>query len=152
MNREIRFRGKCSKDSKYAGEWVEGCLVVPQKIKDNEVLIISAFTDDCINTYHVDTDTTGQFTGLYDKNNKPIYEGDIVTSNRYPFVKDGKPNYYGVIEWFDYDACFSCYYEKAKGSECRGISVGMPAGFDKDAANEYEVVGNIFDNRELLEE
>lgn len=152
MGRDIKFRGKCSGQSKYAGEWVEGGLVVPQEITNNEVLIIRAIADGCTTTYHVDADTIGQFTGFHDKNGKEIYEGDIVTSNRYPFVNDRKPNYYGVIEWFDYDGCFSCYYEKAKGSKCRGVSVGMPVDFDMDDAKEYEVVGNIFDNKELLEE
>lgn len=45
MNREIKFRGKCSPQSKYQGEWITGSLVVPEIIKDNELLIVVAHSD-----------------------------------------------------------------------------------------------------------
>lgn len=93
MSRDIKFRGKCSGQSKYAGEWVEGGLVVPQEITNNEVLIIRAIADGCTTTYHVDADTVGQFTGLYDKNEKRytrvIYYVFIITIKNMFVLLDG---------------------------------------------------------------
>ena len=152
MNRKIEFRGKCSPQSKYKGEWVTGSLVVPEQIEDNEVLIVVAHSDSCKSTYHVDKDTIGQFTGLYDKNGKEIYEGDILSSDYYPFVRDGKMNYVAIVEWFEYDACWYAAYDLHKDSTARGISIGCPAEFNEDAAKDYIVIGNIHDNPELIKE
>ena len=57
--RIIKFRAKCAKDSRYAGEWVEGGVL--QCEKSDDVLIVSAITDTCSCTYHVDPETVGQF-------------------------------------------------------------------------------------------
>ena len=152
MNREIKFRGKCSPQSKYQGEWITGSLVVPEIIKDNELLIVVAHSDNCKTTYHVDKDTVGQFTGLRDKNGREIYEGDILTADEYPFMKDGNMNYIAVIEWFDYDVCWYASLQLHRDSKARGISVNTPAWFDKETAETYEVIGNIHDNPELIKE
>lgn len=102
--------------------------------------------------HEVDKDTIGQFTGLYDKNGKEIYEGDILSSDYYPFVRDGKMNYVAIVEWFEYDACWYAAYDLHKDSTARGISIGCPAEFNEDAAKDYIVIGNIHDNPELIKE
>ena len=72
--RDIKFKGKT-----YTGEWVGGYLCT----KGDEVLITN---------YDVIPETVCQYTGLHDKNDVPIYEGDIVRcSGEYLFtVKFGK--------------------------------------------------------------
>lgn len=59
--RTIKFRGRCEKESRYAGEWVEGSLV---QCKDGTTLIVVAHSDNCTSTYHVDPETVCQFTGM----------------------------------------------------------------------------------------
>lgn len=133
MNREIKFRGRAE------GDWLFGDLThVLQMMYVDQTL--------------VEQDTIGQFTGLYDKNGKEIYEGDILSADYYPFVKDGKMNYVAIVEWFKYDACWYAAYDLHKDSTARGISIGCPAEFHEDVVKEYVVIGNIHDNPELIKE
>lgn len=150
MDRVIKFRGKCSKKSKYKGEWVEGGLVVPRNIKDNEVLIISAHDVDCKFTYHVDKDTVGQFTGLYDKSGKEAYFDDIVKF-KHKFISDISPSFNEEIEFLaviDYDDFYRPVLSLLTNQE--GFSKGYY--FSITSLIEGEIIGNIHDNPELLKD
>ena len=147
MNRTIKFRGKRIDN----GEWVHGSL----DLTGNRASISWDRIDNDGDTVpwfaNVDPATVGQFTGLLDKNGKEIYEGDIITADCYPFFSDGKPNYVAVVEWND--CGFAAFLELHKDSDARGISVGCPVMyFDSDNAAEFEIIGNIHDNPELLKE
>lgn len=76
-----------------------------------------------------------QFTGLLDKNGKDIFEGDII-------LKDG---IYFEIIWNRLNASFYC---KPKRLLDRKLRPGLE-GFDE--VELYEVVGNIYENPELME-
>lgn len=78
--REILFRGKC-KDN---GEWVEGFYLS----NDNKAYILtqgeltnSLDEGELLHTcwvHEIDPETVGLFTGLYDRSEKCIFEGDLV--------------------------------------------------------------------------
>ena len=120
------------------GEWVQGALfngeshcIIGQEIK------FSPYTEhECkIVGYEVDRDTICQCTGLKDKNGKLIWENDIVN-----FLDE---DCYGYIGWNEEEAGF--YF-----------NVLLEDGrFKEEHLYDYqdgiEVIGNIFDNPELLE-
>jgi hypothetical protein len=70
-----------------------------------------------------------QYTGLKDKNGKEIYEGDILQN---PKVKD-----IGPVEWDDFDIGPAFHWCHPKMYSC--------------PMDECEVIGNIYENPELLE-
>lgn len=139
MNREIKFRGKCSPQSKYQGEWVTGSLVIPEIIEDNELLIVVAHSDNCKTTYHVDKDTVGQFTGFKDEGGKEIYDGDIVK-----FLHVGECTR-GIIAW---NEKLGAWCIKLKGENSLGSA---PVG-EMLSLYTIEVIGNIHNNPELIKE
>ena len=84
--------------------------------------------------FEVAPSTICQCTGLKDKNGKLIWENDIVS-----YCDCTKEDY--VIAWEQNKACF----------EYQEYSCSM-MNFDELSGCEVEVIGNIFDNPELLEE
>ena len=151
MNREIIFRGKCVPDSKYAGEWVTGGYVPLSGdiTPNNEGLIMRFLGGNTTITYHVDPDTVGQFIGLVDKNGVRIFEGDIVRQRDLTFGL----KFDGVVVYNSEIGCFRIH------SENNGVTMRM--GFEASEVYndgkctvpvkyEYEVIGNIHDNSELL--
>ncbi len=132
MQDRYLFRGKRIDN----GEWVEGYLSYPFCTKKgNESYYFYAkdslgFFCRCV----VDASTICQCTGLKDKNGKLIWENDVVS-----YCDCTKEDY--VIAWEQNKACF----------EYQEYSCSM-MNFDELSGCEVEVIGNIFDNPELLEE
>ena len=145
MNREILFRGKCFNTD----EWVEGYLgiEVPDELVIQQFSFDEYFKSDCIDQYSVKPETIGQYTGLTDKNNVRIFEGDIIFA-KHPGQKNAVPCLVGYGVYKDEDSFDDCrylgFYLKAFGKCC---SILTPLS-DRI---KYEVVGNIYDNPELME-
>lgn len=121
--REILFRGKRLDN----GEWVEGSLHIEygETTKDGNRAKdhrILGMRGEC---YYVDPASVGQFTGLLDKNGKQIFEGDVV---RGPHIGD------------------DLMVEPVEFSAFHGFTP-----FDYLREDLCEVIGNRFDNPELLE-
>jgi len=89
-----------------------------------------------------------QYIGKCDSSDRKIYDGDIVTDIIYPFYDDGDPNYVGIVKYDNKDCCY--YVElKCVNPTKSGISNGISKEFCDFC--EIEVVGNIYENPELLE-
>lgn len=145
MNREILFRGKRTDN----GEWVEGCMI---KYPSGKVEVFKKCEEppDVLLRCEVDPDTLCQYTGLTDKNGKKIWENDIV---KYQFDNDDCPfpnkhteKIIGRIFFSDFRASFSVTAGR-KGSS----SINNDLFRYVRNGNRVEVIGNIFDNPELLE-
>lgn len=131
--REILFRGKTA----VTGRWIEG-LLWEKKYNSNKIFI-SYFPDkdDNEDALVVDPKTVGQFTGLTDKNGVKIFENDVV------FVTDDNgcsgqvDTGVGEIDFLE-----GLWY--ISGNVQNSL-------YDIDKCFQIEVIGNIFDNPELLE-
>lgn len=127
---EILFKGK-RKDN---GEWIEGFYVC---LGNDLHYILTGkldLTKHCVmfEKHAVIPETVGQYIGLTDKNGKKIFEGDVVNfkTTAY-FFKNCRINYESQFARF-------CAIDN-KGYE-----------YPMDKTFNYEIVGNVFDNPELL--
>ena len=129
--REILFKAKRIDN----GEWVEGYVVR----KHGLYFIYSIINSESCrqNNYEIIPETICQFTGLCDKNGKRIWENDVVW-----LVCDGKEHIYQIV-WDNSELDFKA----TKGEENYGTNYEYLLCCD-----EIEAIGNIFDNKELLQE
>lgn len=127
--REILFRGKhmhvCPENKHLDGTWVEGYLADKNHINDGKCEFL------------IDPETICQYTGLTDKNGKKIWEGDILEGH--------------LDDKFPEDVT----REKVIWHES-GWKTEEPGCVDKEYLDEFdtenfEIVGNVYDNPELLE-
>lgn len=85
-----------------------------------------------------------QFTGKYDKNKKPIYEGDIVKSDK----KFSSTNL-AEVRWLN-DRCSFYFVAKTVGTDI--INRKPYESAYKINSLKVEVIGNIYQNAELLQD
>lgn len=146
MNREILFKAK-RKDN---GEWVEGYVVAYPSGKV-EIHKISKELPDILLKCEIAPSTLCQYTGLTDKNDKKIWENGILRySYDYdgsPFLKDGEEIKYrvGAVFWSEWRGSWAVCGRGNK--KCTNNDVFK---YNRNP-NRTEVIGNIFDNPELLE-
>ena len=144
--RTIKFRGKKVTN----GVWAYGSLVY----LDENGAAIYVQTDNgsakVMDLVYVDPDTVCQFTGFLDKNCKEIYEGDVLRSDTYPFscLEDNDiDNYYEIIGWSDEAASFCMVAAKNPKSSVRGVSDGIADGISREKMKDFEVIGNIHEEK-----
>lgn len=130
MSREILFRGKhihaMDSNEHLNGRWVHGYLSDKNYINDKSLK----------GEFLVDENTICQYTGLTDKNGKKIFEGDILRHADETILK---------TVWNDRKYGFAT--QCVKGSVLLKDCKWRLWEFESD---EVEVIGNVFDNPELL--
>ena len=141
--REILFKAKRIDN----GEWIEGSLIdldidsgycyIVQPYKKASILPIIFLITDRMKL--VDPETLCQFTGLCDKNGNKIWENDIC---------DRKEKYPEVVKMTNGD--WTLDYSYALGRDYGNSYCNL--GFYVNERKCVEVIGNIFDNPELLQE
>lgn len=130
--------------------WVEGCLLIDyvsgqyfihangnsvnESVKVNEEGCLKFFA------YEVEPETVCEYIGLEDKNGRKIFENDFVSCRQYIGGN-----------WVEY--CIERGYVEMKHG---ALGLHRKQGYCRPFKDwledyEYEVIGNIFDNPELLE-
>lgn len=145
--REILFRGKRVDN----GEWIRGDLITTPFIRNETqqniiyILDITKADYDCFEDlvedngiFEVDPETVCQYTGLIDKNGKKIFENDIIECKR------SNQHFRSQIEWDS--TCGGFMFQDTK----EGSAVGLDAILSYGIYNDFKLIGNIFDNSELL--
>lgn len=146
---EILFRAKRKNWRELPKEewWVEGYPVKYQPCASKEEWIYGIVPTYASALYiiEIDPETLCQYTGLHDKNGKRIWENDIVKCNK---RNDGF-EFYKVI-WRKEYADFGVEPVEYGVQYPIGLDVYSDKYDDSVYGRHYEVVGNIFDNSELL--
>ena len=134
MSREIEFRGKRVDND----EWVYGYYIRRYQILEGQVRDIIATEQPNSNggMFVVDPVTVGQYTGLKDKNGVEIYEGDVIDTH----VRSGR---YMKVYYNEDSASFLT----AGLGDIAWVKTG---GLGKDMCSYIEVIGNIYENPDLL--
>lgn len=134
MNREILFKAK--RIDSYKGDWVQGYLVRYGFTGQEKYYIVPDYASDLYGI-KIDPETICQYTGLTDKDSKKIWENDILSANLDESYPDDTT--YEKVVWHK-----SGWHTQEKNSNDYDL-MGI---FDEE---NYVVVGNVFDNKELLE-
>lgn len=134
---EILFRGKRLD----TGEWAYGFAVIYEQYA--YILVPTSYEANGvgIDSFPVDPESIGRYSGIIDKNGRKVFEGDI---------------YAWVDKYGDYCACLICFGEFFEYDYINGFYVKSLLGdifsFAGSEFSEIEISGNIHDNPELFKE
>ena len=144
MNRQIKFRVWDVEQNKFLSSYADkGIEFYHEQGKDwhekqvRDIVPVSWFLQDHNN--NLENYIVTQYTGLTDKNNKPIYEGDIVKYKTWTGSYDGTTEEHQTQVQFKDGA----YYPRYIDDECEDSWYSFKV-------YDLEVIGNIFETPYLL--
>ena len=158
MKREILFKAKRIDN----GEWVEGYYLNIAKI--NHFICTGKIKLDgalkgiiAPEMYEIDPDTLCQYTGITDKSGQKIWENDVLRGHGNE--KDLSKAVFGEVYVIDVETIeivdsvvgwHTEVIEMDEISKCEPFNLPMPLTEFYINRSEYEVIGNIFDDPELV--
>ena len=138
MSREILFKAKRKNWRELSQEewWVEGNFITDEKDDQKAYIgylfgVVDGVVED-FDIVEINPETLCQYTGLTDKNGKRIWENDIVEHEISSVL--------GAVEWYAEDFVGWWVNDEYLGKQ----------QFTDEMWDECVVIGNIFDNPELL--
>lgn len=152
--REILFRGKRIDN----GEWVEGYYafvdnvhyIYTGELRNGGLYVVAE-------RFEIDQSTICQYTGLTDKNGRKIWENDIVNVRHEKYLDE--PDAEFSISMFpktkEYERKYAVEFVNTGsnyGYRCRNRSIHFLITKNTIYNHKIEVIGNIFDNPELMED
>lgn len=133
MNRIIKFRAWARDDNPFK-KGLMSYNVYP--MLNNEIYIDG-------DIYYVDKFIElMQFTGLHDKNGKEIYEGDILQSYIHPEIE--------LLHKIEWSEKFNGWFAKNLNNKGKDYKTGDIQLWVYIQHNLFEVIGNIYENPELI--
>jgi uncharacterized phage protein (TIGR01671 family) len=140
--RDIEFRGK----NKKTGKWVFGYLTKTKVARPAiEVLNIARAT---LAKFEIDPETVGEFTGLLDRNGMKIFEGDFIKKW---ICGEGLTSHY-IVHYINCGFRIKPIRENLTATEINEqYGDGFILKHNSDDEIDFEVIGNIHDNPELLQ-
>lgn len=146
MNKEILFRGKRVDND----EWTFGDLIVSKNKyyihPQGNSFQVDGVLSRLIVLHEVKSETVGQYTGLTDKNGKKIFEGNVISATALDTGKEQR----AVV-------CFGNFIDENNDDEYIGFFIefdGIKTTITQlsmeECKNRIEVIGNKYDNKELL--
>lgn len=135
MSREIKFRAWLKEDKKMVNvetmDFTDKSIQHLKKSEINNAYILRRESFDDVELM--------QYTGLTDKNGTEIYEGDII---KYKFPYDRRLIHISPVKFLETETSFGIKDRYGNEIPLYRITTG----------NFFEVIGNIYENPELLEE
>ena len=142
--RDIKFRGFTVNEEKFNNGkdgWIYGNL----SVLDDGTVDIQDINDE--NWFKaVNPESVGQYTGLHDKNGKEIYEGDIIEFSYDMFVGNFDTFVAKDKVVFEEGAFYVEVFENERTTEGEAY---LLYSINLDT---IEVIGNTYENKELLDE
>lgn len=135
------FRGRSFRSDEWETKWYYGYLYVERfnGVDRYEIFLPERLFGAEPEWHFVDPETVGEFTGLFDRNGKMIFEGDLLRTKEYGRC-------IGQSNVNDYDTFIVVY----RPGGFRLERNNPDRGFNLTESTKLEIVGNIYDNPELL--